>query len=177
MAIAPYPKNLVETAILADGTELTIRPIGPEDADGEQKFVRGLSREARRFRFMHTINELTPRMLARFTQIDYDREMALIAITHDKDGPRQLGVARYAINPDERSCEFAIVVSDETQHQGIGSRLMKALMRAARDHGLHLIEGQVMAGNQPMLKLMSDLGFSVRRSPDDPGICIVEHRL
>jgi acetyltransferase len=91
--------------------------------------------------------------------------------------PRQLGVARYAINPDEHSCEFAIVVSDETQHQGIGSRLMKALMRAARGHGLHLIEGQVMAGNQPMLKLMSDLGFSVRRSPDDPGICIAEHRL
>jgi acetyltransferase len=177
MAIAPYPKHLVETDYLADGTELVIRPIRPEDAESEQEFVRRLSRETKRFRFMQTISELTPRMLARFTQIDYDREMALIAVARADDGIRQLGVARYAINPDEHSCEFAIVVSDETQHQGIGSRLMKALMRAARDHGLHLIEGQVMAGNQPMLKLMSDLGFSVRRSPDDPGICIVEHRL
>jgi acetyltransferase len=177
MAIAPYPKHLVETAFLADGTELVIRPIRPEDAESEQEFVRNLSREAKRFRFMQTIDELTPRMLARFTQIDYDREMALIAMARDHGGTRQLGVARYAINPDQRSCEFAIVVSDESQHQGIGSRLMTSLMNAARDHGLQLIEGQVMADNQPMLKLMSDLGFSVRRSSDDPGICIVDHRL
>ena len=177
MAITPYPKHLVETGFLADGTKITIRPIRPEDAESEQEFVRALSREAKRFRFMQAIDELTPTMLARFTQIDYSREMALIAVIEEKERRKQLGVARYAINPDERSCEFAIVVSDEKQNQGIGSRLMKALMKAARDHGLEMIEGQVMADNGPMLKLMRELGFSISRSPDDPGVSIVEHWL
>jgi acetyltransferase len=158
MAIAPYPKHLVETEFLADGTEITIRPIRPEDAESEQEFVRALS-------------------LARFTQIDYSREMALIAVIEEKGRHKQLGVARYAINPDERSCEFAIVVSDEKQNQGIGSRLMEALMKAARDHGLEMIEGQVMANNSPMLKLMRELGFSISRSADDAGVSIVERWL
>jgi len=177
MAIAPYPKHLVETAFLADGTELTIRPIRPEDAESEQAFVSGLSPQAKRFRFMQTINELTPRMLARFTQIDYDREMALIAMIREGVRSKQLGVARYAINPDDRSCEFAVVVSDEAQNKGIGTRLMQSLMAAARDHGLKTIEGEVMADNAPMLKLMSDLGFTVRRSVSDPAVCLVDRGL
>ncbi len=177
MAIMPYPKHLVETVFLPDATELTIRPIRPEDAESEQAFVRSLSPQAKRFRFMQTINELTPRMLARFTQIDYDREMALVATTPLDGRQRQIGVARYVINPDERSCEFAIVVGDEAQNKGVGSRLMTALMQAAREHRLKVIEGEVLAENGPMLKLMADLGFSIRRSPADPAVCLVDHWL
>ena len=116
-------------------------------------------------------------MLVSFTQIDYRREMALIAIVEEEDGPRQIGVTRYAINPDETSCEFAIVVSDRVQNQGIGTRLMKALMDAARDHGLDRIEGTVLKHNAPMLDLMDDLGFAQSRSPDDPDIIVVERDL
>jgi len=177
MAITPYPKHLVETVFLPDGTELTIRPIRPEDAESEQEFVRNLSPQAKRFRFMQTINELTPRMLARFTQIDYDREMALVAVAEIDGRKRQIGVARYVINPDERSCEFAIVVGDEAQNKGVGSRLMTALMQSAREHRLKVIEGEVLAENGPMLKLMADLGFSIRRSPADPAVCLVDHWL
>ncbi|MEZ5657031.1 MAG: GNAT family N-acetyltransferase [Burkholderiaceae bacterium] len=144
---------------LADGTPLTIRPIRPEDAQAEAAFVRALSPAARHYRFMGSISELSPEMLARFTQIDYRREMALVALTIEQGRALQQGVARYAINPDNRSCEFAIVVSERLQGQGVGTRLMKALMDAARDQRLTRIEGTVLRDNAPMLKLMSELGF------------------
>lgn len=177
MAITPYPKHLEQTTVLADGTELVIRPIRPEDAESEREFVRTLSPEAKRFRFMRALNELTPEMLARFTNIDYDREMALVAFSREGGRSRQIGVARYVMNPDERSCEFAIVVGDEAQHKGIGTRLMQALMQAAREAGLEVIMGEVLADNRPMLKLVSELGFSVHRSEDDAGIYTVERWL
>ena len=88
-----------------------------------------------------------------------------------------IGVARYVINPDGKSCEFAIVVSDKIQHQGIGTRLMKALFGAARDHGLTIMEGSVLKNNTAMLGLMKDLGFSQRKDPDDPDLVKVEHWL
>ena len=128
-------------------------------------------------RFMHALDELTPAMLARFTQIDYSREMALIVLTEEAGKPVQQGVARYVINPDETSCEFAIVVSDKRQQQGIGTRLMTALMDAARDHGLTLMEGTVLAENQPMLTLMTERGFKKTRSPDDRDHFLVERWL
>lgn len=177
MAIQPYPRHLVRTAHLSDGQKLTIRPIRPEDALAEQAFVRNLSAEARRFRFMGTITELSSEMLARLTQIDYRTEMALVAELGEGETREQIGVARYGINPDRRSCEFAIVVSDRVQHQGIGTRLMKALMEAARDHGLTRIEGTVLRRNDAMLSLMRDLGFEVLPVPDDPEIAAVRRGL
>ena len=177
VAIHPYPRHLVTQDHLRDGTPLTIRPIRPEDADGEASFVRELSEEAKRFRFMGAVSELSPEMLVRFTQIDYRREMALVAIVDDPSGPKQVGVARYIINPDRQSCEFAIVVSDEIQHQGLGTRLMKALMDAARDHGLTRIEGTVLKENNRMLALIKELGFTQSRLPDDLDILAVDRWL
>ena len=177
MAITPYPRHLVQKGHLSDGTPLTIRPIRPEDAESEQAFVRDLSPQAKKFRFMGALNELSPAMLAQFTQIDYAREMALIAVTGENGKARQQGVARYYINPDKVSCEFAIVVSDKLQGQGIGTQLMKALMDAAREHDLNVIEGSVLANNHEMLHLMKDLGFSVSASTDDKDVVQVERRL
>jgi acetyltransferase len=177
MAIAPYPRHLVQKDILADGTPLTIRAIRPEDAESEQAFIRELSFEAKKFRFMHALNELTPAALVQFTQIDYSHEMAFVAITDEGGKQVQHGVARYVINPDETSCEFAIVVSDKRQNQGIGSRLMKALMNAARDHGLSMMEGAVLAENHNMLRLMSELGFKKKRSKQDKDIFLVDRWL
>lgn len=176
VAIQPYPRHLVSRHHLSDGTPLTIRPIRPEDAESEAAFVRDLSQQAKRFRFMGALNELSPQMLVRFTQIDYRREMAFVAVVEGEQR-RQVGVARYTINPDETSCEFAIVVSDKLQHQGIGTMLMNALMDAARDHGLARIEGTVLRENKPMLDLMEELGFEQSASPDDPEVVAVERRL
>jgi len=170
MAIYPYPAHLVTDWQLPDGTEITIRPIRPEDAEIEQEFVRGLSDEAKYFRFMNTIQELSQAMLVRFTQIDYDREMALIAITEEKGREVEIGVCRYAINPDGESCEFALVVSDQWQHKAIGHKLMAGLMDAARGKGLKTMEGEVLASNSNMLKLVSTLGFSATTSEEDPAI-------
>ncbi len=177
VAIHPYPRHLIVEDHLSDGTPLIIRPIRPEDAESEQNFVRSLSDESKMFRFMGAINELSPEMLAQFTQIDYRREMALVAMAIRDGREQQLGVARYVINPDGRSCEFAVVVGDQITHQGIGTRLMKALFHAARDHGLQSIEGTVLKNNEPMHQLMKDLGFTRRMDPDDPELVIVERKL
>ena len=177
VAIHPYPRHLVSHQYLQDGTRLIIRPIRPEDAEGEAAFVRDLSEEAKRFRFMGAISELSPEMLVRFTQIDYRREMALVAIAERPSGSTQVGVARYAINPDNTSCEFAIVVSDDLQRQGIGTRLMKALMDAARNHGVTRMEGTVARENAAMLLLMKELGFVQSGTPDDPGIVSIDRWL
>lgn len=177
MAIDPYPSHLVSHWQLADGTDITIRPIRPEDAEIEQIFVRDLSSDSKYFRFMQALNELTPMMLARFTQINYDRELALIAVTKDKNQEIEIGVARYITNPDGESCEFALVVADEWQQMGIGSRLMSCLMEAAKAGGLKRIEGEVLKNNTHMLELAKFLGFVSRKSEEDPGIVIISKKL
>ncbi|MHA6325882.1 bifunctional acetate--CoA ligase family protein/GNAT family N-acetyltransferase [Roseivivax sp. CAU 1753] len=177
MAILPYPRHLVQRGTLANGDAVTIRPIRPEDAESEQTFIRELSPESRKFRFMGTMKELSAEMLVQFTQIDYAREMALIAELGEGADARQGAVARYVINPDAHSCEFAVVVSDRMQGKGLGTRIMTALMDAARLHGLDTIEGTVLRQNGPMLQLMQDLGFSITPSPGDPDLVAVSRRL
>jgi acetyltransferase len=172
MAIYPYPTQLVNQWQLADGTDITIRPIRPEDAELVQAFVRGLSEESKYFRFMNSMQELTETMLVRFTQIDYSREMALIAVTVEQDKETEIGVARFAINPDGDTCEFALVVADDFQGKGLGQKLMVSLMEAARSKGLSVIEGEVLCNNHNMLKLMNRLGFTSETSEEDQ--CIMK---
>ncbi len=177
MAIHPYPAQLEFAWELPDGGRVTIRPIRPEDADIEQEFVRELSPQSRYLRFMDTLRELTPAMLARFTQIDYSREMAFIAVLREsgrKDAPsplseREIGVCRYVTNPDGESCEFALVVADGWQRRGLGRRLMTALIEVARNRGLKSMIGHVLAQNAAMLALVGQLGFESDPSGDDPG--------
>jgi len=175
MAIMPYPSHLSRDARLRDGRAYLIRPIQAEDADRLQRFVRGLSPESRYFRFISTLNELTPRMLVRYTQIDYDRELALVAVPHSAgaSGDGIIGVARYLLNLDGESCEFAIAIGDEHQGQGLGSTLMGALIAEARARGLKRMEGYVLAINAPMIRLMRALGFVVESDPDDQTMKLV----
>jgi acetyltransferase len=173
MAIHPYPSHLIERVPLPDGKDLTIRPIRPEDAMLTQEFVRGLSEQTKYFRYMQAIKELTPEMLVRFTQIDYDREMALIGVVEDEGQDVEVGVARYMSRPGGDSCEFAIVVSDQWRDRGIGARLMRALMQNARQRGLRLMEGEVLTANTRMLALMESLGFRIERDKEDPGVRLV----
>jgi acetyltransferase len=164
----PYPADLVESVTLADGAVVTIRPIRPEDAAIEQEFVRKLSDEARYFRFMDTLRELSPRMLHQLTQVDYERHMALIAVIRENGRDSEIAVARYIVAPEGRSCEFAIVVADAWQGRGVGRALMRALMKAARDRGLQSMHGEVLAGNRKMLQFVRNCGFRISRSVDDP---------
>ncbi|ARO88870.1 GNAT family N-acetyltransferase [Nitrosospira lacus] len=177
MAICPYPAHLVRQWQLANGTNITIRPIRPEDAELDQRFLRELSEESKYFRFMNVMQELPETMLASLTQIDYSREMALIAVTREQDTEVALGVARYAINPDGVSCRFALVVADNVTGKGLGQKLMVSLMEAARTQGLKMIEGEVLNSNHKMLKLMNRLGFTIKTSEENQGIMKVSKPL
>jgi acetyltransferase len=177
LAIHPYPAHLARTVQLNDGTDIVIRPIRPEDAEIEAQFIRDLSDEARYFRFMNSLQELSQEMLVRFTQIDYHNEMALIAVTMTDAGEEQIGVARYTTNLDKTSCEFALVVSDQWQSRGIAHHLMRNLMDVARDRNLERIQGQVLSKNSRMLDLMTSLNFSISNDPDDTAVKRVERRL
>ncbi|MDX9987686.1 bifunctional acetate--CoA ligase family protein/GNAT family N-acetyltransferase [Thiothrix unzii] len=177
MAIHPYPNDLVKHLQLPDGTDIIIRPIRPEDAEMEQEFVRNLSKESRYMRFMQALRELTPDMLVRLTQIDYDREMAFLALTRQDGKEVEMGVTRYAINPDRNSCEFALVIADEFQNRGLGGVMMNILIDTARARGLRYIDGEVLAHNHGMLKLMQRLGFERQKSDIEDGIVIVRKRV
>jgi len=170
LAIHPSPAHLSARIQLNDGTDILIRPIRPEDAEMEQEFVRNLSPEAKYFRFMNAVQELSQEMLVRLTQIDYYNEMALIAVRLDGKNEEQIAVVRYTTNPDMKSCEFALAVADGWQGRGIGYQLMERLMEVARDRGLERMEGQVLSNNSRMLNLMKSLKFHIERDPEDNGL-------
>lgn len=170
MAIHPYPVELIAELSLRDGTHLTLRPIRPEDAELEQSFVAGLSEQTRYFRFFYRMGELVPAMLARFTQVDYDRELALVAVTVAAEGrdPAFAAVARYLANPDLGNAEFAVVVGDAWQRRGIATLLMRKLIECAKRRGFARMSGVILRQNEPMLALMRALGFAIEDDAEDP---------
>ena len=171
MAIHPYPVELEGELALADGTRVRVRPIRPEDAALERRFFEGLSARSRYHRFMQHLPELPPKLLARFTQIDYDRELALVAL-HDG---AFIAVGRYAPNPDGRSAEFALTVADAWQGRGIGRALLARLCEAARAAGYAALYGHILPGNRDMLDLAARLGFA--EEARDPSEVTVVRRL
>ena len=186
LAILPYPARYEHVWPLRGGGEYTVRPIHPDDAQMLQEMMSHLSRESRYFRFISSMVELPPSMLARFTLIDYDREMALVAVFKERrtsaagnteETERIVGVSRYITNPDPSSCEFALVVADDFSGKGLGSRLMLSIMDVARDQGLSDMEGLVLAHNPGMLKLMKSLGFTIKPFAEDPDFKLVTHTL
>ena len=186
LSILPYPARYEKTLPLRGGGEYTIRPIHPDDAHMLKKLVSELSPQSRYFRFVSSMAELPPSMLARFTLIDYDREMALVAVVKERtatpegdisETERIVGVSRYVTNPDQSSCEFALVVADDFNGKGLGSRLMESIMDVAREKGLSEIEGLVLANNSGMLKLMRGLGYQVKSYAEDPDFKLVTHSL
>jgi acetyltransferase len=176
MAIHPYPNQLIKTLALSDESKITVRPIRPEDALMTQELVRGLSSQSKYFRFMQHIRELTFDTLVQLTQIDYDREMTFIATIGENEAEKGVGLAHYVTNIDRESCEFAIVIADDWQNKGIGSKLMKALTKVAQAQLLSVMRGFVIATNTSMLELTQRLGFIVSNS-DDPTVKIVTRHL
>ncbi len=170
MAIHPYPGELETQIELPDGTHLAVRPVRPEDAELERRFVASLSEQTRFFRFFYRMHELSPAMIVRFTQVDYDRELALLALVADRsvpEGESVVGIARYIQRPDLESAEFAIVVADAWHRRGVAGRLMRALIACARKKGLQRLVGTVLRANPNMLRFTAGLGFIAHDDPDD----------
>jgi acetyltransferase len=171
MAIHPYPIELESEWDAPDGTRLKVRPVRPEDAGLERAFVESLSEQTRYFRFFYRLHQLTPAMLARFTQVDYDRELALLALSRDPGSPSRemiVGIARYISNHDGESAEFAVVVADAWQGRGVGRMLMERLIGCARKRGFKRLEGVVLRANLGMVKFSAQMGFEVRDDTQDP---------
>ena len=167
LAIAPYPSELTEHR-LAGGEPMTIRPIRPEDAQAHTAFFARLSPQDIRYRFFSAMRELSAEQTVRLTQVDYDREMAFVAV-RDTTG-ETVGVARLACDSDGRSGEFAVIVQADMKGRGLASHLMRRLIGWGRQRGLREIEGQILADNHPMLAFIRHLGFTVRRMVDDPEV-------
>jgi acetyltransferase len=167
LAIAPYPSELIEHW-QAGSEHLVIRPIRPEDAQAHAAFFRRLSPQDIRYRFFSAMRELSPEQTVRLTQVDYDREMAFVAV-REKSG-ETVGVSRLACDADGVSGEFAVIVQADMKGRGLASHLMHRLIAWARQQGLREIEGQILADNQPMLAFVRHLGFTVQRMADDPEV-------
>jgi acetyltransferase len=160
-----------------DGPIVQIRPIDSTDATLLREFVGSLSFETRYLRFMGAIKELSSKAIDRLTRVDHRREAALIAVVNYHGAERIVGVARYAMNADDETCDFAIVVADNWQRRGLGSRLLTLLADTASARGLTRIGGEVLAINRPMTAFVSAHGFSVTLSESDPRSLRVERRL
>ncbi len=162
-----------ETWTLDDGKKLTLRHITPGDAAKEQAFVRKLSVESRYLRFHGSIKELSKKDLERLTNPDPLNAEALIILYKGEMDEEEIGVARFIIDPDVKSCEFAIVVADEWQKRGIGTKLMKALISHAQSRGIERIHGSVLNDNPGMLQFVKGLGFKETVDPDDSSVMLV----
>jgi acetyltransferase len=159
-----YPSALIDRLTLRDGRSVTLRPILPQDADAEQAFVSAMSPASRYRRFHQGISELSEGLLREFTQIDYRTHLALVAESSKDDDGTLVADARYVVNEDGTSADFAIAVADSWQGLGLGSELMQRLLRHARRAGLARLCGDVLSTNESMLGLMRRL--QARITPD-----------
>jgi acetyltransferase len=152
---------------MKDGTEVTIRPIRPEDEPAEQEFIRGLSEETSRRRFFSVIKDLQHDALVRFCNIDYDREMALVAEVKDGDKRVQIGVGRVIVEPRENRGEFAVVIADKYQEKGLGTKILDMLIGVAEEKGLESIYGIILAENTEMIAICEKMGFKPTRQDEN----------
>jgi acetyltransferase len=175
LVISPYPEEDESHMVSVDGRRLFVRPVKPEDAPLFTALFNELSPTSIYYRFFGQLKELSAEMLARFTQIDYDRQIALVAIDEDSEIERMLGVARIIGDPDAQTGEFAVLVGDAWQGKGIGASLLEKCLSIARKRGFQTIHGIVLAENRNMIALGKKLGFATQRDPDSGDIELVIH--
>jgi acetyltransferase len=171
-AIRPYPEEWERHVTLRDGMRVLVRPVRPEDEPLYGPFLAAVTPQDLRLRFFAPVKEFGHAFVARFTQIDYARAMAFIAI--EESSGEMLGVVRLHADANYDSGEYAILVRSDLKGRGLGWLLMQMIIEYARAEGLRTIEGQVLNENTAMLAMCRELGFDIARDPDDPDICVVK---
>ncbi|MCT4716802.1 protein lysine acetyltransferase [Enterobacteriaceae bacterium H18W14] len=161
LAVRPYPHQLEEKVVLKNGESCLFRPILPEDEPQLQQFISQVTREDLYYRYFSEINEFTHEDLANMTQIDYDREMAFVAVRRREERDEILGVTRAISDPDNIDAEFAVLVRSDLKGLGLGRRLLEKLIAYTGDHGLQRLNGITMPNNRGMVTLARKLGFEV----------------
>lgn len=152
------------------GHAISVRALRADDFDIEYEFISGLSLQTRNNRLLGGARPVTPEYVARLTRVDYPRELALAAVVMLEARETLIGVARYALETDGASCEFALVIADAWQGRGIGRHLTECLMSAARAHGIPRMTGYVLSTNSTMLGLARKLGFRLQRVAGDASL-------
>ena len=169
LAIQPYPQQYEEHIQFLERSVI-VRPIRPEDEPQHERFLAAVKPEDLQLRFFRVVRAFAHAQLARFTQIDYDREMAFIATVRNDLGPEEtLGVVRVISDPDGAHAEFAILIRSDMQGHGLGAILMRKVVRYCRSRGVNELVGDVLATNKRMLALAQDIGFA-RVASDEPGV-------
>lgn len=171
------PRNVRDTWRLADGTPVTMRASRPDDGALMQEFVRSLSVKSRYQRFFSPIHELSPGVLARCLHNDAQESVTLLAVVQGDRGEQPVAMGEYVCEPFPERCDFAVVVADAWQHHGLGRKMVNALMCTAHAAGIERFEGDILAENEPMRRLMLDMGFRFGRHPDGPYLHRVSRRL
>jgi GNAT superfamily N-acetyltransferase len=152
---------------LNDGSHVLIRPIRKQDREAERSFIKHLSPATQRLRFLAPVTEPSERMLEQLTNIDYVHAMAFVAVVMQDARETIVGVSRYSADRDETRCECAVTVSDDWQHKGLGTLLMKHLIDVARSRGIRRMVSIDSAENEQARDLASQFGFHARIDPDD----------
>ena len=168
LVISPYPTQYEYREVVKDGLAVFIRPIKPEDAPALLDLFHTLSPTSVYYRFFSPMKSLSASMLARFTQIDYDREIALVALQEERPEGKMLGVARVIGDPDGKKAEFAVMVGDPWQGKGVGAKLLEKCLQIAKRRGIETVWGIVLRENTQMLALGRKLGFEASRT-EEPG--------
>jgi acetyltransferase len=171
-AIRPYPKQWERHVALPDGTAIFVRPVRPDDEPLYGPFFAGVTAQDLRMRFFAPVKEFSHAFTARFTQIDYARAMAFVAI--EESSGKLLGAVRLHANANYDTGEYAILVRSDLKGHGLGWLLMQMIIEYARTEGIGTIEGQVLRENTSMLAMCRQLGFQIAADPDDVGICIAK---
>ena len=167
-----HPSEWERAAATRDGVSFHVRPIRPDDADRERRFIIRLSPESRYRRMMNAMKELPPDLVHRFVHVDYEHDMAFVALTGEPPTEEIIGVARYAQDPGGPACEFAVAVADAWQARGVGTTLMGLLFEYAHARGIHRLHGEILADNAKMIDLAHWLGMKTAACPEDR--CLVE---
>uniref|UniRef100_UPI0031DA68BB GNAT family N-acetyltransferase n=1 Tax=Inquilinus sp. TaxID=1932117 RepID=UPI0031DA68BB len=168
-AIRPYPQHLAQQLALRDGRPFTLRPVRPEDEPAMREMLERSSAEDIRLRFFGPMR-LDHEFAARLTQIDYDREMALVAEAEEDGRPALLGAVRIVADPDNVTAEYGVMVRSDLKGQGLGYRLMTEIIAYARSRGLARISGEILRENATMLRMAEELGFTSEAATDEPGL-------
>ncbi|MEQ9143389.1 MAG: bifunctional acetate--CoA ligase family protein/GNAT family N-acetyltransferase [Parvibaculaceae bacterium] len=170
-AIRPYPRDLEGTIEDRDGRSYPVRPIRPNDAEELERFIDATNRDDLRFRFLSPLKKLPKQLVARLTQIDYDREMAFVVFAREgADEEKILGVGRLSTDPDRERAEYAVLVRSDAHGTGLGYALMRRLIEYARSQGVAELFGMVLRENTGMLDMCEELGFTRKIVPGEPGL-------
>jgi acetyltransferase len=166
LAISPYPKEYVTKFIMKNGETAVLRPIKPEDELLLAEMFKSLSKETQRLRFFKQIGDVTHELLARYTQIDYDREISIVAEINDKGKKRLVGAVRLMANTYDKSAEFAILVTDEWQSQGLGNKFTDYVLDIAKKKGIDRIYAKICPDNMVIAHMFKKRGFDIKKRDD-----------